>query len=239
VTENRLFKTESHTDRSFDEQLQAVNSQIILMGEQVVKLLEIARKSLEKPSKKLVEESKSEDRKLNALDFDVQQKATKIIALRQPLGVDLRFIIAVLKISSSLERMGDLAKSSCKKASRFHNLISEEINSDLHEINALATKMVNDTMNAYRDMDAAKANYVLGQDDEVDDLYHKLLDDVKEHARINPDLIPAFGDIIFAAKNMERIGDHCTKLADLVHYIASGEHVGKVANQKKQFEDKE
>ena len=94
--------------------------------------------------------------------------------------------------------------------------------------------MVNDVMLAFRDLDKKKADNVLGQDDHVDDIYHNLLISVKDQVVKQPKLIANFADIIFAAKNMERIGDHCTKIADLVYYISSGEHVGKTATQKKQ-----
>jgi phosphate transport system protein len=83
-------------------------------------------------------------------------------------------------------------------------------------------------------MNGKKAILVMAQDDAIDKIYHTLLDDVQAHAVKNPKVIPAFADIIFAAKNMERIGDHCTKMADLVHYIDTGERVGKEANHKKQ-----
>ena len=221
----------SHTNRSFDESLQEINVQIIKMGELVSEIIELARKSFDKDSEDHVKKARNLDKKLNSLDFDVQQKATTMIALRQPMGVDLRFLVAALKMSSSLERMGDLAKSSVRKATRFHDSISIEIAGDLKEMTALAAKMVADTMVAFRDLSIDKANDILDQDDDVDDVYHALLKDVEKHIAKDKNLIPHFADIVFAAKNMERLGDHCTKMADLIHYISSGERVGKMGAQ--------
>lgn len=233
MTESTLQNSQ-HINKSFEDSLNDINTTIINMGAMVADLIEFARKSLDKDSVELVKEARTLDKKLNALDFEVQQKATTMIALRQPMGVDLRFLVASLKMSSSLERMGDLAKSSVRKAARFHEIISPEIAADLKEMTALAGKMLGDTMLAFRDMSIEKANDILDQDDDVDDLYHDLLKDVEKHIAKNKDMIPHFADIIFAAKNMERLGDHCTKLADLVHYISSGEHVGKLGAQAKE-----
>jgi phosphate transport system protein len=228
------FETSRHIDKSYDSKLKRISADIVKMGEIVLEMLAVVRKSLDSENKQLVEDSRALDRKLNVLDFNVQKEATTVIALRQPMGVDLRFVISVLKISSSLERMGDLAKSSVRKATRFSEAIDSAISRDLKEMLALANTMVTDVISAFRDMSSEKALKVMDQDDAVDDIYHRLLDDVRKHAEKNPKVIPAFADIIFAAKNMERIGDHCTKMADLVHYIDSGERVGKVANHKKQ-----
>lgn len=228
------FETTGHIDKSYDSKLKQISGDVVKMGEVVQEILEIVRKSLDSENKSLVEESRAADRKLNILDFNVQKEATTIIALRQPLGADLRFVISVLKISSSLERMGDLAKSSVRKATRFSKDTDVAITKDLKEMLALANKMVTDALTAFRDMSAVKAINVMDQDDEIDDIYHRLLLNVQTHAMKNPSVIPAFADIVFAAKNMERIGDHCAKIADLVHYIDSGVRVGKVANHQKQ-----
>lgn len=228
------FETSGHIDKSYDSKLKQISADIVKMGDVVVEILAVVRKSLDSEDKQLVEDARALDRKLNVLDFNVQKEATSIIALRQPMGADLRFIISVLKISSSLERMGDLAKSSVRKATRFSKDIDSAISKDLKEMLALANKMVTDAIAAFRDMSAEKAVLVMAQDDAIDNIYHTLLNDVRAHAEKNPKVIPAFADIIFAAKNMERIGDHCTKTADLVHYIDTGERVGKEANHKKQ-----
>ena len=170
-----LSQNAQHTNKSFEENLTDINTTIIKMGDMVAELIEYARKSLDKDSDELVKEARELDKKLNALDFEVQQKATTMIALRQPMGVDLRFLVATLKMTSSLERMGDLAKSSVRKAARFHEIISPEIAADLKEMTTLAGKMLGDTMLAFRDMSLEKANDILDQDDDVDDLYLSLI----------------------------------------------------------------
>jgi len=223
MTDNLVQTAHHHTVASFDQQLTSLIGKLIKMGEITSEMLNLSRKALDKPTEEIILEARTTDKKINALDFELQQEATKIIALRQPLGVDLRFVISTLKIASSLERMGDLAKSSCKKSAKIHPHTSADIKNDLKEMNALANRMTNSVMSALRDLNAEKAQEVLEQDNEVDTLYHKLLSSVQAHIKQNPDSIPAFADIIFSAKNFERIGDHCTKIADLVSYIATGE----------------
>lgn len=234
-----LVKDTNHIVSAYDSELKELISDIIEMGDKVLGMMNFARKALDNPTDDLVTEARALDKKINALDFGLQKKAVKLIALRQPMGVDLRFIVSTLKIASSMERMGDLAKSTCRKAGKFCSLTSAEVNSDLKEMNALATKMLNDVIAAFRDMDVEKANQVLDEDTEVDDTYKKLLRDVQVLVKNNPDAIPAFADIIFTAKNFERIGDHCSKVADHVHYITSGQFVAKTkkAEARRQQEE--
>ena len=216
-----------HIVSAFDSELKAMVNDVLEMGEKVLGMMEYARKALITPDDNLISEARALDKKINALDFGLQQKATKLIALRQPMGVDLRFVVSVLKIAASMERMGDLAKSTCRKAGRFCSLTSADVNDDLKRMNDLVTTMVKDVIAAFKDFNLAKADEVLEEDNAVDDTYLKLLKDVQVMVKSNPEAIPAFADIIFSAKNFERIGDHATKIADLVHYIATGQFVAK------------
>mgnify|MGYP000538246326 CR=1 FL=1 len=227
MPDNLVQTAHHHTVSAFDQELTSIIGKILKMGEHVDEMLNLSRKALDNPSDEILETVRATDKKVNALDFELQTDATKIIALRQPMGVDLRFVISTLKIASSMERMGDLVKSTCKKSGKFHSHVSQEIRRDLREMNALTSRMLNATMNAFRDLSAEKANEVLEQDNEVDTLYHKLLNSVQVHIKEHPEAIPAFADIIFTAKNYERMGDHSTKVADLVHYIASGQMMKK------------
>jgi phosphate transport system protein len=236
MPENLVQSAHHHTVGSFDQQLNDVIAKILKMGELAGEMLNLSRKALDNPSDEVVQEARTTDKKINALDFELQQEATKIIALRQPMGVDLRFVISTLKVASSLERIGDLAKSTCKKSGKINQHVSPALRSDLKEMNALANRILNAVMVAFRDLDQEKAEAVLKQDDEIDTLYHNLLRNMQTHIKDHPEAIPAFADIIFAAKNFERIGDHCTKLADLAIYIATGQMAGK--KKKAQSEPK-
>ncbi len=231
MSEN-FVKTTHHIVGAFDNELKELSSKILEMADKVLEMLEFSRRALDTPSDELTQQARELDWIINDLDADLQNRATRIMALRQPMGVDLRFVVSTLKIASSLERMGDLAKASCRKSSRFVTKSSNDVNNDLKEMNAHVTKMLNDVVSAFRDMDISKANEVLEQDNKVDDVYHRLLKDVQIHVEKNPDAIPAFADIIFTAKNLERIGDHCTKLSDHVRYIATGEMVSKTSKKE-------
>lgn len=233
------MKDTNHIVSAYDSELKELIADITEMGDKVLGMMNFARKALDNPSDELVADARALDKKINTLDFGLQKKAVKLIALRQPMGVDLRFVVSTLKIASSMERMGDLAKSTCRKAGKFCSVTSGDVNNDLKEMNALATHMLNNVLTAFRDMDVEKANQVFEEDTDLDDTYKKLLKDVQVLVKNNTDAIPAFADIIFAAKNFERIGDHCSKIADHVHYITSGQFVAKTKKaeaRKKQEE---
>lgn len=230
---DKLVQTaHQHTSSAFDQELTSMIDKIIKMGEHISEMLNLSRKALDKPSEEIMANVKATDKKVNALDLELQTEATKTIALRQPMGVDLRFVISTLKIASSMERMGDLAKSSCKKSEKFYSHASAEIRSDLKEMNTLADRMLSSAMTAFRDLSPEKAVNVREQDNEIDNLYSKLLKSVQTHISSHPEAIPSFADIIFAAKNYERFGDHCSKVADLVYYIASGKMATKEKKAK-------
>jgi len=217
----------THIVSAYDSELKEMVTDVLDMGEKVLGMMKFSRDALTKPSDDLVTEARTLDKKINALDIGLQKKATKLIALRQPMGVDLRFVVSVLKIASSMERMGDLAKSTCRKAEKFTSLTSKEVNHDLEQMNTLVTNMLEHVLTAFRDMNTSIASEVLDEDNAVDDTYKQLLKDVIVLVKNKPDAIPAFADIIFAAKNFERIGDHVSKVADLIHYISSGQYVAK------------
>ncbi len=227
MPDNLVQTAHHHTVSAFDQELTNIIEKILKMGEHVTEMLNLSRKALDNPSEEILETVRSTDKKVNALDLELQTEATKIIALRQPMGVDLRFVISTLKIASSMERMGDLVKSTCKKSGKFHSHVSSEIRRDLREMNALGSRMLTSVMTAFRDLSAEKAINVREQDNEIDTLYSTLLKSVQVHIKEHPEAIPAFADIIFTAKNYERFGDHCSKVADLVHYIASGKMITK------------
>lgn len=224
----------SHTVSAFDKQIENVIGMILQMGGLVMEMLELAEKSLSDANPELAESAKSKDKQINALDMEIQEQATLILALRQPMGVDLRFVTASLRVASSLERMGDLAKSTAKRAVKFADAVPKEITADLRKMVELASKMARDVLEAFRDQDVAKADLVLAQDDAVDDIYHRLLASIQTYMMANPVNIQYFAHIIFVAKNMERVGDHATTIADLVHYISSGSHAAKAPKTYRQ-----
>lgn len=222
-----------HIMSAFDSELKEMAADVLAMGEKVLNMMKFSRDALTNPTDDLIAEARALDKTINALDFGLQKKATKMIALRQPMGIDLRYVVSILKIAASMERMGDLAKSTCRKAGRFTKLTSKDVNADLDEMNKLVTGMVTDVCAAFKEMNISKADSVLDDDDAVDSTYLKLLKDVEALVKKNPEAIPAFADIIFAAKNFERIGDHCTKIADLIHYVVEGHFVAKERKKAK------
>lgn len=217
----------THTVTSFDKELHKLTQHILAMGDLVEELIGLALASLEQADETAVKKAKSLYKKVSESDGDVDKEATALIALWQPKAVDLRFITSSLKISSALERMGDLAHNNVKRASHLHTSMSPALLGDFKQVAQIVTEMLNDVLNALKENDIERADRVWMRDDEVDALYKTLFDKIQTAMQSESNIIPSYMQIVFAAKNFERLGDYATKLAKSVHYIISGKRPKK------------
>lgn len=220
-----------HIVHSYDRKLDLIASQVVEMGQQVSELLQMAGKALETRDKVLVEEAKAMDKKVNAFDVQIEQEATAVIALRQPMAIDLRLSVSALKIAVIMERMGDLAKGAVKRAVRITDPVAE---TSLHHVSQMVTiigAMLEEVLVAFQQKDEAKAQEVVMRDGEVDLIYRQVMQDIQAEMIANPAAIPSYMQYIFAIKNIERIGDYVTKTAKIVHYIVTGERAPKNLKQ--------
>ncbi len=163
------------------------------------------------------------DAKLDALEAEVDRLAVRIIALRAPMADDLRDVIAALKISGVIERIGDYAKNIAKRVS--------EIKEGKTKIGPLtlvpamgeiAQGMVRDVLNAYASRDAALSVEVIKRDEKLDNFYNSLFRNLVSHMMENPATISSAAQLLFVARNLERIGDHATNVAEMVYFAATG-----------------
>lgn len=217
----------THTVTSFDKELQKLTRHLLTMGDLVKELITMAVESLEKHDEELVKQAKSTYKKINELDIDVDKEATALIALWQPKAVDLRFITSSLKISSALERMGDLANNSVKRASRITANVEKESLGDFKKVASIVSEMLDEVLQALEESDTERADRVWLRDDEVDKIYKALFNKLQAAMQASNADIPSYMQIVFAAKNFERLGDYATKLAKSVHYIISGKRPKK------------
>jgi phosphate transport system protein len=166
-----------------------------------------------------------DDKKLDALELETERRAVQFIALRAPMAGDLRDVVAALKISSVVERIGDYGKNIAKRVPLLENVGNIEPLSQLPEMARIATEMVHDVLNAFVERDAEAAVRVCERDRAVDDFYNSIFRALLTFMMENPGNISQSTHLLFIAKNIERVGDHATNIAEMVYYAATGQHL--------------
>jgi phosphate transport system protein len=164
-----------------------------------------------------------EDVKIDDIERDVETQAIDLLARRQPVADDLREIVSALKISSDLERIGDYAKNIAKRATVINQSPPLKPISVIPEMSRVARRMINDVLDAFIERDAAKALAVWQRDEQIDELYNSLFRELLTYMMESPNAITPCTHLLFVAKNIERVGDHITNIAEIVHYVARGE----------------
>lgn len=215
-----------HIVHAFDDELAAVEKLITEMGGQVESQLDKAITGLVDFDTDKAKSVVKDDKEIDLLELEVAKKATRIFALRQPMAADLRAIVAALKISSNLERMGDYAKNISKRTITLSKVpLIKATGKSVKRMGVLVEKMIQDVLDAYVDRDENKALSVREQDQEVDLLHTSLFREILTYMMEDPSNITACTHLLFIAKNIERIGDHATNIAEQVYYIKTGKFV--------------
>lgn len=216
-----------HTLRSYDTQLARLMQLILDMGGEVRKMVLAARHSFRNRDESSIAAAKAADKHINQLDHLIEEEATIVLALQNPLAIDLRFVTSVLKITGMLERAGDLAKNTVKRSVRMGEYAPEEVIVQMERMADLIVAMIDDALDAYSTKDTRKAIGVWKRDQEIDDLYHSVFAAMQKEMRDSPEHVIAGTHIVFAAKNLERIADYTTNLAKTVYYVSSGKRADK------------
>jgi phosphate transport system protein len=224
-----------HTVKAYDQKLTELEDLILEMGSRLRVLVLAVKHAVRARTREAVDAAKAEDKELNRLELELERAATVILALQNPLAVDLRFVTSALKISGVLERAGDLAKNTIKRTTGLGNYSSPALLDKLDKMSDLTVAMLDDALVAVKQRDAAKAIAVWKRDDEVDELYHAIFQDMQAEMRKNPGAVEAGTHVVFMAKNIERIADYVTNLAKTVYYIVTGEQADKslIRSEKK------
>lgn len=217
-----------HTVKAFDEDITRLRGLIAQMGGMAEVALQNAMDALVKGDDALAEQVIADDRKIDAIESEVDKLAIRIIALRAPMADDLREVIAALKIAGVVERIGDYSKAIAKASrqiegrKRFGPLTLVPAMADI------AAEMVHDALTAYAARDAGLARQVIATDEKVDDFYESIFRNLVSHMIENPATISSAAQLLFVARNIERIGDHATNVAEMVHYAATGSYPADV-----------
>lgn len=217
----------NHTLSNYDRQLNSLTSSILEMGALVRELIVVSKKSLRERDPGLVEFSISTDKQINALERQIEEQVTVILALQNPMAVDLRFVTSALKISSALERAGDLAKNTTKRSVKLGNYTPAPTLEKIDRMVDIVVSMLDDALSAVETRDPKMALDVWKRDDGVDELYHEILTSMQQEMLADPNNILSCTHIVFGAKNFERIADYATNLAKTVHYVNSGAPIDK------------
>ncbi len=211
-----------HTVRSFDEEIARLRGLIAEMGGLAELSAQEAVDALIHRNLELADAVVVRDKKLDALEAEVDRLAVRVIALRAPMADDLREVVAALKIAGMLERIGDYAKNIAKRVERIEVSKAFKPLTLLPAMAEVATDMVHDVMTAYAARDAALALDVIERDAKVDAFYNSIFRNLVSHMIENPSTISSAAQLLFITRNLERIGDHATNVAEMVHFAALG-----------------
>lgn len=214
-----------HTIKAFDEDLDRLRALISQMGGMAEHAIRESLRCLVQRDLDGAAKVVEDDRKLDALEIETEKRVVQLIALRAPMAGDLRDVVAALKISSVVERIGDYAKNISKRVPLLDMSTTIEPVSLLPEMARMATEMVHDVLNAFVERDAAAAVRVCERDHAVDDFYNSIFRTLLTFMMENPNNISQCTHLLFIAKNIERVGDHATNIAEMVYYAATGEHL--------------
>jgi len=213
----------SHTILAFDADLRELASDIIEMADQTGKQLGDAVDALVTGNTALAREVKAGDEAIDAMQQRIETKAIETIATRQPLAIDLREIIGALRIATDLERIGDLAANIAKRAEQIvKQSFAREISVQLRQMTGQVLDQLHYVIHSYEHRAADQAMAVWRSDEEVDALHNRVFRQLLTYMMEDPGNISLGMHLLFCAKNIERIGDHITNVAESVHYILQG-----------------
>jgi len=219
-----MATSSGHTIKAFDEDLDRLRALISQMGGQAEHAIRESLRCLVQHDLDGAAKVVEDDKKLDALEVETEQRAVQLIALRAPMAADLRDVVAAMKISGVVERIGDYAKNIAKRVPLLEKAHTIEPMSLLPEMGRMATEMVHDVLNAFVARDAEAAEQVIERDKAVDDFYNSIFRTLLTYMMENPGNIGQSAHLLFIAKNVERVGDHATNIAEMVYYAATGEY---------------
>ncbi|KAB7648594.1 phosphate signaling complex protein PhoU [Polymorphobacter fuscus] len=220
-----MADTTAHTVKSFDEDIAQLRSIITRMGGLCEVQISAAVEALVTRNVDAALQVVADDARIDALEAEAEALAVRIIALRAPLAGDLREIVSAMKIAGVLERMGDYAKNIAKRASALAQAPPVEPVVIVPEMARAVIGMIRDVLDAFVDRDVELAQAVCDRDQQVDDFYNSLFRSLLTFMMENPHYITPSTHLLFVAKNLERIGDHATSVAEMVHFTVTGEHI--------------
>jgi phosphate transport system protein len=212
-----------HTTKAFDVELQELTRKVAEMGGLAEKEIADAVDALAKRDTALAQRVMAIDIRTDQLQRDIEEKAILTIARRQPMAVDLREVVAALRLASDLERIGDLAKNIAKRVVALNgDFPPQKLIRGVEHIADLVLEQLKDVLDAYAQRDLDKAMAVWKGDDRIDAMYTSVFRELLTYMMEDPRNITFCTHLLFCAKNIERMGDHATNIAETVYYMVEG-----------------
>jgi phosphate transport system protein len=213
----------------FDDELQHLKEKLLKMGSLVEDAIKNSIHALVERDNALAQKVIDNDRLVNTLDVEIDEESIRLIALRQPKATDLRFITMAMKITTDMERMGDLAVNIAERALELNEEPILKPYIDIPKMTAIAQGMIRDALNAFVKKDKRLAMEVIMRDDEVDDLKREVLQELAFFMVQDPTTVSRAMKVSFVAQYLERFADHATNIAEMVIYLVEGKIIRHMA----------
>lgn len=214
-----------HTDREYEGELESLREQVLLMGARVEEMMTLSLRAFSEQNTRLAGSTITHDRLVDAAEMQIDELCLRVLALRQPVASDLRFITTTLKLVTDLERIADLCVNLCERVGEFEDEPSFRVDATIIQVGALAQSMVHDALDAFVMGDALKAEQVMDRDETVDRLHAAIIPELVRLMTNDPAAVPRSIRLISIAKYLERIADHATNIAEMVVFMVRGQDV--------------
>lgn len=222
----------SHIVSAFSEELETLSADILRMGGVAESMIHDACQALLEGNISLADETAHRDDIVDDMEADVERRILRLLALRQPMATDLRAVVAALKVSSELERVGDLSKNIAKRVAPLEGSDVRGVLMSVERMGRGVGHQLHLVLDAYSEADAELALKVWSGDEEIDQHYNSLFREVLTYMMQDLRMIGPGAHLMFIAKNLERIGDHCTNIAEIVHFQVTGTYLTSSARPK-------
>lgn len=214
-----------HTVKSFGEQLEALAALVAQMGGLAEAQFASAIEAIARRDSVAAERAVGGDVRIDEVQQEIEDRALKLLALRQPMAVDLRETLAAIKTAAELERIGDLAKNIAKRALVLNREPPIRLTQSLARMGKSAQNQLKQVLDAFTSRNADEAEAVWNRDGEIDEIYNSLFRELLTYMMEDPRTISLCTHLLFVAKNIERCGDHCTNIAEVVYHMVRADHL--------------
>jgi phosphate transport system protein len=216
-----------HIVKAYDQEISSLKNMLAEMGGLAEEQLDNAITALSKRDTILADQVIARDEKLDELERAIEEKSILTIAKRQPMALDLREIMVAIRIASDIERIGDLAKNTAKRTHAISEALPRRLATGLSRMGGMAQAQLKNILDAYNHRDDVKAMLVWRADEELDALYNSIFRELLTYMMEDPRNISLCTHLLFGAKNLERIGDHTTNIAENIYYLVHGKTIGE------------
>ena len=214
-----------HIVSAFDNELNALKTKVLRMGGIAEANVASAVQATVRRDRALAERTISSDQRIDVFDGEISELVTRLLALRQPMAVDLRLIVGTMKIATDLERIGDYAKNIAKRSTALGTAIPAQPLHAIPRMGELVLGMIKDVLDALSNEEADKAVAVRDRDPVLDEIYNSVFRELLTYMMEDPRTITGCTHLLFIAKNLERIGDHATNMAETIYYLITGKRM--------------